>query len=73
METFHNIWQKVRNSWIIIGIHLIDNFDYYFICGDDTYVIIDNLRKYLSSQDQTIPSYYGQVSYFFGLIVTYIL
>jgi hypothetical protein len=27
--------------------HYIDDFDYFYICGDDTYVLVDHMRHFL--------------------------
>ena len=45
-ETYGNMWQKIRSMLAYIYDHYL--IDYFYICGDDTYVIPDNLRYSVS-------------------------
>lgn len=45
-ESYSNMWNKVQAMWKYAYEHYIDEFDYFHICGDDTYVFPDNLRTY---------------------------
>ncbi|CAJ1952014.1 unnamed protein product [Cylindrotheca closterium] len=51
-ESYTNMWQKVRTMWSYAYDHYRDKYDYFYICGDDTYVIADNLRAFV--QDSRI-------------------
>jgi len=54
-EEYGNLWQKVRSMWKYAYDNYLDDYDYFHICGDDTYLIVDNLRAYLrSSQVQSL-------------------
>ncbi len=46
-EEYKNMWQKTRSILAYIFEHYLDKFDYYHICGDDVFVIPENLKKYL--------------------------
>ena len=48
-EKYDNMWQKVRSMWAYVLAHYIEDYDFFHICGDDTYFIVDNLRQYLWS------------------------
>jgi len=48
-ETYDNMWQKVRSMWAYVYAHYIEDYDFFHICGDDTYFIADNLRQHLWS------------------------
>jgi glycoprotein-N-acetylgalactosamine 3-beta-galactosyltransferase len=48
-ESYSNMWQKVKAMWKYVHEHYIDEFDYFHICGDDTYLIPDNFRRYFMS------------------------
>jgi len=48
-ESYSNMWQKVQAMWKFVNEHYIDEFDYFHICGDDTYLIPDNFRNYFMS------------------------
>ena len=41
------VWQKVRNALLYVFQYHLTSFDYFHICGDDTYVLVENLRQYL--------------------------
>lgn len=48
-ESYANMWQKVQAMWIYAYHHYIDEYDYFHICGDDVYVVADNLRMFAMS------------------------
>jgi glycoprotein-N-acetylgalactosamine 3-beta-galactosyltransferase len=60
-ETYHNIWQKVRSIWAYVHDNFLDSYDFFHINGDDTFVIVENMRSFLQSkkveQDAGGPSY----------------
>lgn len=51
--SFHNktVWQKVRAIWTYAYDHYHDEFDYFYIAGDDVYMAVDNLRVYLNGPE----------------------
>ncbi len=50
-ETYGNMWQKVRSMWAYAYDHYRYEFEYFYICGDDTYVAVENLRAYLDGAE----------------------
>jgi glycoprotein-N-acetylgalactosamine 3-beta-galactosyltransferase len=46
---YNNMWQKVRSTLAYIYDHYLEDYDYFHICGDDTYVVVENLKSYLDS------------------------
>jgi glycoprotein-N-acetylgalactosamine 3-beta-galactosyltransferase len=50
-EIYQNMWQKVRSIWSFIYDNYYDKYDWFHIGGDDMYVIVDNLRQYLDSDE----------------------
>ncbi|CAJ1933565.1 unnamed protein product [Cylindrotheca closterium] len=48
-ESYGNMWQKVRTMWSYAYEHYANEYDYFYICGDDVYVVVDNLRAFLNS------------------------
>jgi len=46
-ESYNNMWQKSRGIWKYAHDHFLDTFDYFYISGDDVYLMVDNLRAYL--------------------------
>ena len=35
---------QVRSIWLYVYTHYFDDYDYFYIGGDDLYVIVENLR-----------------------------
>jgi glycoprotein-N-acetylgalactosamine 3-beta-galactosyltransferase len=50
-EEYNNIWQKVRSMWSYIYDNYYDKYDWFHIGGDDLYLIVENLRLYLESDE----------------------
>jgi glycoprotein-N-acetylgalactosamine 3-beta-galactosyltransferase len=50
-ETYLNMWQKVRSIWSYVYDTYYDKYDWFHIGGDDLYLIVDNLRLYLGSEE----------------------
>ena len=48
-EKYSNMWQKSRSIWHFVGTHYLEQFDFFFIGGDDMFVIPQNLREYLGT------------------------
>lgn len=60
-EAYGNMWQKVRSIWGYLYQHYLHEFDFFHICGDDTYVIVPNLRMFLQNHTSTLrPMHFGQ-------------
>lgn len=50
-EEYNNIWQKVRSMWSYIYDNYYQDYDWFHIGGDDLFLIIENLRLYLESDE----------------------
>lgn len=50
-EAYENIWQKVRSMWSYIYDNYYDKYDWFHIGGDDIYLIVENFRLYLESEE----------------------
>ena len=48
-ESYNNMWQKVRSIWRYVDEHYADDFDFFFLGGDDLFVLPQNLRSYLAT------------------------
>jgi len=55
-EEYNNIWQKVRSMWSYIYDNYYEKYDYFHIGGDDLYLIVENLRLYLESEEIQLAS-----------------
>ncbi len=49
-EEYANMWQKLRSMWGYVHRHYADKFDWFYVCGDDTFVMYENLAAYLTSE-----------------------
>jgi hypothetical protein len=47
--TYRALWQRMRAILAYIYQHYMKDFDYFHLCGDDTFVIVENLRAYVAS------------------------
>lgn len=71
-EEYKNMWQKTRSILAFIFDNYIDDFDYFHVAGDDTYLIVDNLKNYLHLLEaleggrDTRPLYLGLRTHFVG-------
>jgi hypothetical protein len=45
-ETYNNMWQKTRSMVAFLYDYYLD-YDYFLLCGDDTFIVLENLRNYL--------------------------
>ena len=52
-EEYDNMWQKSRSIWRYVYTHLVDEFDFFLLGGDDMFYMVENLRKYLASEEIT--------------------
>jgi glycoprotein-N-acetylgalactosamine 3-beta-galactosyltransferase len=46
-ENYNNMWQKTRSILAFMFDNYMDEYDYFYLAGDDTYVIVENLQNYL--------------------------
>lgn len=49
-EAYANMWQKIRSMWACAYQLFRDDYDFFYICGDDVYLVVDNLRAYLAGE-----------------------
>ena len=50
-EVYGNMWQKTRAILKHVHDHYIDDFDFFHLCGDDVYLIVENMKEYLESDE----------------------
>jgi hypothetical protein len=63
LERYQNMWRKTRSIWAYIYDYFLSDFDYFYLSGDDTHVMVENLRRLLDDlpkpQAQEQPLYLG--------------
>jgi hypothetical protein len=52
-EEYNNMWQKTRSILSYMHDHYLDDYDYFYLSGDDTHLIVENLRRFLYETEQT--------------------
>jgi hypothetical protein len=65
-ESYNNLWQKTRAIVAYYHMHYLDDFDYLLIGGDDLYVVMENLRGYLTSDEIVAATRDGKKPIFLG-------
>lgn len=60
-EEYNNIWQKVRSIWGYVYDNYYNDYDFFHIGGDDMYLLVENLRTYLSSDEIRAASNGGKL------------
>lgn len=59
-EEYNNIWQKVRSMWSYIYDNYYSDYDWFHIGGDDLYLIVENLRLFLESDEIKLAANGGE-------------
>ena len=49
-EAYANMWQKVRSMWSYAYDHYLEDYDYFHISGDDSFVVVDNMKAFLNGE-----------------------
>ncbi|PAV60516.1 hypothetical protein WR25_25527 [Diploscapter pachys] len=60
-DSYYNLFYKSRFAFHYIYRNISSEFDWYYKADDDTYVIVEHLRAYLSKLNPDEPHYLGYV------------
>ena len=60
-----NLWPKTRAAWKYIYENHTNDADWFIKTDDDTYLVLENLRDFLSKYNTSEPHYFGR--YFKGI------
>lgn len=58
-DTYNTIWGKTREGFKFVYDKYRHLADWFIKADDDTYLIVDNLRSFLTSHDPSDPIYFG--------------
>jgi len=50
-ESYKNMWRKTKSVLLYAHDNYLGEYDFFYICGVDMFVLVDNLRAYLASED----------------------
>jgi glycoprotein-N-acetylgalactosamine 3-beta-galactosyltransferase len=50
-EEYNNLWRKVVSVWLYVHKYYVNEFDYFYICGDDTYMIVGHMHGLLHQNE----------------------
>ncbi len=56
-EKYENMWQKTRSILSYMHDNYMQDFDFFFLSGDDTYLIVENLRRTIHSLGEAAWEY----------------
>jgi hypothetical protein len=61
-ESYANMWQKTRSILAFIYAHYLFDYDYFHLGGDDVFLIVENLKRFLSmaGTKPDDPIFFGQ-------------
>ena len=59
-EGRENLWLKTKAAWKYVLKHYHYRADWFMKADDDTYVIVENLRHFVSDYDSEKPHYFGR-------------
>ena len=58
--SYDSMWQKVRSMLAYMYEHYLDDYDFFHVSGDDVFLIVENLKAYLSSMNPEEVLYAGE-------------
>ena len=58
-----HIGVKSRAAWTYIYKHHRHQFEYFVKCDDDTFLIIENMKRYMARRDPEKPEFFGSRMY----------
>lgn len=59
-EGRENLWLKTRAAWSYIYKHHINDADWFIKADDDSFIILENLRYFVSKYNSSQPHYFGR-------------
>ena len=65
-DSYKALWQKTKAAWLYVYLRYVDEFEWFLKTDDDTFVIVENLRYYLSELDPGKDHYLGRYFEHFG-------
>uniref|UniRef100_UPI0035901F55 C1GALT1-specific chaperone 1-like n=1 Tax=Myxine glutinosa TaxID=7769 RepID=UPI0035901F55 len=56
-----NSWSMLRSALLHAHDHDIDNFEWFVVCDDSTFVVVENLKYFALGKDPEVPYFLGRV------------
>ncbi|XP_030244362.1 glycoprotein-N-acetylgalactosamine 3-beta-galactosyltransferase 1 isoform X2 [Drosophila navojoa] len=57
--SYKDLWNKTREGFRYVWQEYGDQYDWFVKADDDTYIIMENMRRMLSVYDPAMPLYFG--------------
>ena len=57
---YDNLWATTRAAFQYVHLKFLDDFDWFLKSDDDTYVIVENLKHYLSNFESDEALFFGK-------------
>lgn len=58
-ESRAHLWHKVKEAFSYLYKNHLDEYDWFMKADDDTYVLVDRLRQFLTKHSNDEPVYFG--------------
>ena len=58
-DTYDNLWVKTQEALRYLYEHHLDDADWFYKADEDTFVVMENMRRLVSSYDPAKPHYLG--------------
>ena len=68
-----HLWAKTKLAFRHVHAHHLESADWFLKADDDTYVIVENLRRLLSGYDPEKPIHFGHRFKYLGVVLPLLL
>lgn len=64
-----NLWNRIRKTFENVHDYYLYEYDWYLKIDDDTYVIVENVKRFLRYYDPNKPYYFGKYVFTFYILI----
>jgi hypothetical protein len=70
-EEYGNMWQKTRSILSYMFDNFLEDYDYFYLAGDVTHLIVENLRRYIEQVEMETMANATSLPLYMGMRVHY--